>query len=194
MKIGIDIDEVIAEQLDELIKFYHMKTGKLVEKDKFHTYYWPDVWKISIEEAIAIDHEFKKSEFFDNIKPAEKAVEVIKQLIKNNEIFIITSRPLIFKERTENWLKRHLGDLNFELIHSENLHKNIKMSTKAKICKEFGIKIILEDDIRYALDCAESGVKVVLFDKPWNQNVKHKNIIRVKNWIEALKEMEILVK
>src|SRR3989344_5054680 len=98
MKIAIDLDEVIANHIKELIKFYHKKTGKLVAEEKFTTYDWWIPWGITKEEAIEIDHKFKKSKMFDNIKPVENASESIKSLIKNNELFIITSRPIIYKE------------------------------------------------------------------------------------------------
>ena len=189
MKIGIDLDEVIVEQLDELVKFYYAKTGKLIPKEKFHSYYWHDVWKIPLEDAIAIDYEFKKSEQFEKIKPVEKAVESINKLAKMSELFIITSRPIIFKEKTEAWVKKHFGELPIKLIHSGDFHDYNKTKKKFEICKEFGIKIIIEDQDKYAIECANEGIKVILFDKPWNKKVSHNNIKRVKNWEETLIEI-----
>jgi uncharacterized HAD superfamily protein len=49
---------------------------------------------------------------------------------------------------------------------------------------------MIEDASETALECAEKNIKVILFNQPWNKNLKHKNIIRVKNWKEALKEIE----
>lgn len=43
LKIGVDIDEVLAEQLDSLAKFYEEEKGVFIPKEKFHTYYWPEV-------------------------------------------------------------------------------------------------------------------------------------------------------
>ena len=67
MKIAIDIDEVLAEQMDSLIEFYKQETGIFIPREDFFTYYWPDVWNISLEDAKAIDIKFKESDFFDNL-------------------------------------------------------------------------------------------------------------------------------
>lgn len=100
----------------------------------------------------------------------------------------MTTRPIIFKEKTENWIKKHI-DFPVKIIHSGDFYLDNKARKKADICKEIGIKIMIEDVAKYALECAEVGILVILFDKPWNKGIKHKNIIRVNNWIEALKEI-----
>jgi|SRR3989344_14316 len=192
MKIGIDIDEIIAEQLDELVKFYYKRTGKLIPKNKFHSYYWPDVWNIPLEEAKQIDKDFKNSEHYENILPVKDSVRSINYLVRKNELIIITSRPVIFKEKTTNWIRKHLGEFPIKIIHSDEAHKVNSHSKKSDICLSEGIKIMVEDDLRYAKDCAENGIRVILFDKPWNKNFKHKNVIRVKSWKEALVEINLL--
>ena len=58
MRIGIDMDEVIADWVNAVLKFYHTKTGKKHDKEEFKEYkLWP-VWGISKEEAIKIVDEF----------------------------------------------------------------------------------------------------------------------------------------
>lgn len=190
MIIGIDIDEVLANQLDSLIKFYHETSGKLVRREDFHTQYWPDVLNLSLQEAQKLDHDFKSSTHFDNIEPIENAIESVNKLIKNNKIIIITSRPVIFKEKTDNWLRKHFKDLPMQIIHSADYQNLNKTMNKAQICKNLGIKLMIEDQDRYALECAEEEIKVILFDYPWNKNLNHRNVIRVKNWLEALKEID----
>ena len=190
MKIGIDIDEVLAKQLEKLVLFYHLKTGKLIPAEKFHTYYWPEVWGITLEEGIQIDQEFKRSAYFDSIGPVENAVQAVNRLTKGNQLFIITARPVLFKEKTEQWLKKHLQETPFELIHSGDFHITNKTKNKGEICEELSIEVMIEDQDEYALQCAEKGVKVILLNKPWNIKVKHQNIIRVNNWIEVLQEID----
>lgn len=57
---------------------------------------------------------------------------------------------------------------------------------KAEICLAEGIPILIEDHKDYSLSCAEKGIKVILFDKPWNRDFEHDNITRVAGWNEAL--------
>ena len=134
-------------------------------------------------------HEFKKSKLFDEVNPVRNALESVKSLIEDHEIFIITSRPLIYKERTGKWVKKHLSDVPLTIIHSSDFHGG-QLKTKVEICKDLGIQLMIEDHKSYSLECANVNIKVILFDKPWNKDVKHKNIVRVKDWIEALKEIK----
>ncbi len=53
-----------------------------------------------------------------------------------------------------------------------------------------GIKIMIEDNPEYALDCAKNGIKTFLLDKPWNKNYsQHENLIKVKSWEEIVKSL-----
>ena len=49
---------------------------------------------------------------------------------------------------------------------------------------------MIEDAPETALQCAESGIHVILFDMPWNQALTHKNITRIHSWKEALKVID----
>jgi len=189
MKIGIDLDDVIADFFEALLKFYHKKFGKLHKKEEFKEWKWWPVWGVSREEAIKIVDEFHESHKLEEVPLMEHALNSLHHLLKDNEIFIITSRPVRFKPKVESWIKHHLGDLKIEVMHAGDFHKG-QGATKAEICREKGISLMLEDSPDTALECANAGIKVILFDYPWNQDAKHENIIRVKNWLEAVEVIE----
>lgn len=190
MKIALDLDEVIADFLDSLLKFYHKRKGKLHKKEEFTEYKWWPVWGVSLEEAIRITDEFHETHKIDEIKPVEFAIESLNQLINNNdELFIITARPVRFKRRVEEWLVHYLKTDKVKVFHSGDFHKG-QASNKSQICSEMNIKLILEDSGETAIECANNGIFVLLFDKPWNKKYSHQKIIRVKNWLEALEEIK----
>lgn len=191
MKIALDLDEVIADFFEALLKFYHRKFGKLYKKEEFKEWKWWPHLGLTREEAIKTVDEFHESHHLDEVKPLEHAVHSIKHLLKDNELFIITGRPIRFKPKVESWIKYHFRELSIEVIHAGDFHKG-QAATKAEICKDKGISLLLEDSPDTALECAEAGIKVILFDNPWNQKVQHKNIARVKNWLEALEVIEHL--
>lgn len=43
---------------------------------------------------------------------------------------------------------------------------------------------MIEDKGDTALYLAENGIRVLLFDAPYNQDISHKNIVRVFSWNE----------
>jgi uncharacterized HAD superfamily protein len=189
MKIGIDLDDVIADFFESLLKFYHNKFGKLHKRDEFKEWKWWPVWGVSKEESTKIVNEFHETHKLEDIPLMEHALNSLNHLLKDNEIFIITSRPVRFKPKVESWIKHHLGDLKIEIIHSSDFHKG-QGATKAEICREKGISIMIEDSPDTAEDCANKGIEVILFDNPWNREGKHNSITRVKNWLEALEVIE----
>jgi len=153
------------------------------------TYDWWEVWGISKDEAISIAHELHAKNNVHDEKPVDKAIESISILIKEgDEIFIITARPLKYKKNVEDWIKHYFPDSPIQVIIAGDLYGNTKK--KAEICNEVGIKAILEDQKTIALDCANKGIKVILFDKPWNKGLEHENIIRVCGWLEAMKKIK----
>jgi hypothetical protein len=186
LRIGIDIDEVLAEHLEQLINFCEKEKNILIKRDDFFTYYWPDVLKISLEEAIKLDEEFKESEFFENILPLENSTDIINDLKNNHELFVITARPNKFENKTKKWLENNFENSFNEIIHTEDPYgiERGNNRTKCEICLEKYIDFLIEDNSKTSLDCAKKGVKVFLIDNPWNQNCEHENIIRVKNWKE----------
>jgi len=188
MNIGIDLDEVTADFFGALLKFYHKKKGKLYTKEDFTKFEWWPKIGANREEAIKIVDEFHETHNLEDVIPLEHAVDSILNLLKNHKLIVITGRPLRFKAKTEQWVNHHIR-ANIKIIHAGEFHKG-QAETKAQICQKLKIPILLEDAPETALDCANSGVKVILFEMPWNRHIKHKNIIRVKNWLEAVEEIE----
>jgi len=63
---------------------------------------------------------------------------------------------------------------------------------KSAICKELGVDLIIEDAPHYIEDCSEAGIKVFIFDRPWNQEVRENDLItRVRDWGEIGRELGV---
>ena len=192
MKIAMDLDEVIADFMSALLDFYYVKKGKRHSVSEFKKYKWWPVWGMEKEESIKLVDEFHDTHKLDEIKLVDGALEVISNLMKNgNEIYIITARPSRFKKKVESWIKHHIKTNKIKVIHAGDFHKG-QSATKAEICNEIGVKIILEDSGETALQCVEKGISVILFDKPWNKNYHHKRIKRVYNWGEVMEIISAL--
>jgi uncharacterized protein len=185
MKIGIDIDEVVVEFFREYLKDFNKKFNKNYEFEEWTHY---NIWEftdISKEESLGLADEFSKTKAFFETGLVEGAKQGISELEKENKIFFVTSRPIDIKERTIEFFKMHFPENNFEIHFSGEMWGGEK--TKAEICEELGIKIIIEDNAHYALDCAEKGIKAFLLDKTWNKDyIRHENLTKVKDWKELM--------
>jgi len=192
MKIGIDIDNVLAE-LSTIMNLWHKDKYDYYIPNHKRTKFWLTFsWNCSQEEATKRLLEFYESEDFKKTPPVKGAVKAINKLAKKHELHVITSRPIYTEKETLRWLDEHFSLQNFKKIHiNGQCIKDKICKTKVEICEELGIKLMIEDALHFAEDCAEKDIKVLLLDWPWNQtNNLHPNITRVKDWKEILEKID----
>ena len=56
---------------------------------------------------------------------------------------------------------------------------------KSRLAEELGLDVFCEDDVVIAKTLAAAGIRVLLFDHPWNRDVSHERITRVVGWSEV---------
>ena len=103
MRIGIDLDEILAEWMNSFIDFHNINYGTNLERKNFYTF---DLWKpldIKRGEERERINKFSKSNFYKNISPVEGSIEGIDNL-QNNKLFIITGRKNKNKSATLDWI------------------------------------------------------------------------------------------
>ena len=186
MKIGIDLDDVIAETRIKYLEWIGLKLDKTISIGDILFYnIWENKAIGGTRESEAKDFsDFYNSDLFDKIELVEDVLEILFKL-RNHNLYIITSRALKFREKTENFLKKYFKNVNLEIIYSGDLCKENGKS-KAEICEELGLDYFIEDNADFSKECAEKKIKVLLFDRPWNQRFNHADVIRVRGWREIL--------
>jgi len=190
MKIGIDLDEVLADFLSSLIKFHNDKYGTSYSRDQFHSYRVYEIWGGTLDKAISEIHEFYNTEYFDNIAPIPGSLENIEILSKNHELVIITSRQNDISEKTNNWINNHFQNKFSEVFFADHNAWIGKRAYKSEICKKHGMDFMIEDYLEFAAECAKSVKKVLLLDSPWNKMESlPDNILRVYSWNEITNKL-----
>jgi len=190
MKIGVDIDEICVEFAKGYLMKYNEKYGRISSFENLFSYNLWEPLELTKQEAVDLADEFYESDYFQNIQILDGAKESLTELAKDNEITFITSRPIKLKGKTESFIKSNFPEFSFKLIFSNDFFSQGNLS-KAEICLEEGISLLIEDNKDYSVSCADKGVKVILFDKPWNKGFEYENITRVKGWKEALEVLSL---
>ena len=190
MRIGIDLDEVVADTMPAVIHFHNRKYGTDFKKGDFYSYHFWDVWGGTKDEAIKKMYDFFATDHFAKINPVAGSLVAINTLKENgHELFVITGRQNEIIEETEKWIKKHFPEI-FSGIHFANSYgltgHPIK---KSAICAQLGIKIMIDDDMDHAKDLTKFGIKVLLFDQPWNQDNLEGDIERVFSWKEIINKI-----
>lgn len=64
MLIRIDLDDVLADFINSLIRFHNQTYGTDLTKDQFHSYNFWEVWGGNREEAIQKVYKFHTTHFY----------------------------------------------------------------------------------------------------------------------------------
>lgn len=194
MRIGIDIDDVIAKTGQIFYQKINERFGMKVDFTKVPYYSWVDeqVFKkgYSAEEFYGFLNEFQTSSpYHDTLVLRRGFKEIVKKFYKKGHIiYLISNRHVLILPYTTVWLK-NLGILPYVsgVLHNSYMEKPYS-KFKIREAKRLKIDVFLEDALDYALPLAKNKIKVLLFDRPWNQKQDlPRNIYRVDGWTQAEK-------
>ncbi|CAN8327156.1 unnamed protein product [Cochlearia groenlandica] len=188
--VAVDIDEVLGNFVSALNRFIADRYLSNHSVSEYHVYEFFRIWNCSRSEADVRVHEFFKTSYFKKgIHPLPGAHKTLHKLSRYCDLSVVTSRQNAIKDHTLEWINIHFPGL-FKEIHFGNhfaLHGESK--PKSEICRSFGAEILIDDNPRYAEECANIGMKVLLFDYensyPWSKTEsvdKHPLVTRVHNW------------
>lgn len=186
--VGIDADGVLTD----MSKFNIEEGKKFFKKEPIN----PDAY--SPEEMFGIS-KFQKILF--GLKVLDKycketplrdgAFEVISKL-KEEDVVIHSITARMFTTNT-NVLGKHYRKLYEKYLKKNGLvfdsiqycSESYSPRDKYMACSKLDVDLMIEDKPEVAYYLAEQGIKVLLFNAPYNKNVKHENIIPVSNWKEV---------
>jgi uncharacterized HAD superfamily protein len=185
VKIAVDIDDTIISFYSDFISFcrdnYNLELSELNLSEDFIGSFGSFEKGVNALKDFVLVGGIYKQKFYKGF------VNNLERLEDDFEVFFVTSRGFDLRERTRLFFRNNLGkDYPIHYIWDYNINK------KSYVCNQLGIETIVEDDGKNALDCAREGLKAILLDKSWNQNVEHENLFRVKNWHEIIKKLKEL--
>jgi 5'(3')-deoxyribonucleotidase len=187
MKIGIDLDEVLADFLSALIEYHNYTYGTSLVREQFQSYKFWETWGGTRKEAIQKVYDFHKTSYFKNIKPLVGSQEAISILKQNNDLVIVTSRQDDIAEATKKWIAQNFPNVFSKVYFANHYSQNGSPKTKKQICDSVGVNVLIEDSPEYALECLNPERRILLLDCPWNRSFELPNgIYRVNSWKEIL--------
>jgi 5'-nucleotidase len=163
--IGIDMDGVLADVETQLLDWYQKETGTVITKH--------DIAGKQEDEAFPDRETFRKflytPGFFGSLPVMEGAVEAVKDLMKDFEVYIVSAAmefPLSLFEKHQ-WLQEH-----FPFISWKNI---IFCGDKSIIDTDF----LIDDHCKNLDFCKGKPLMFTAF-----HNVNHSHHQRVNNWAE----------
>lgn len=177
--IASDIDDVKFPFVPRFCDFHNRIYGTNIFPSDFHVYQFSEVMGVSEEESLKRIDECRDSDEFLTALPITGAQDAIEHLSSDFRIIDVTARRDNYRKITHGWLAHffpQVAEVHFS--HNNYVHAGDR-KTKAQICLDNNAQFLIEDSGSYALQVADAGIRVYLFDHPWNQEITHRNITRI---------------
>ncbi|NJD69078.1 MAG: hypothetical protein FIA90_10610 [candidate division NC10 bacterium] len=188
MRIGIDLDDVLADSLPHYLQAFNARFG-------FDVGPADAAWRIADrfpqlprQEADDFFSELIAAGFFSSRSLLPYAKEAVETLADDgHDLYIITGRTPRDERITMDWLARVGMRSHFEAV----VHRTCDPVErhKADVASGLELGIFIEDELAVALAVAEAAISVLLFDRPWNQGPVPNTVRRVGSWPEALAQI-----
>lgn len=186
LRIGIDVDDVLAESLPGYLEAFRRRFGREVRIEEAAWEIFRRYPEISATQMWGFFSELEASDFLGTRPVYPEAVGAVKALAANgHRLFVVTGRLTQHRDHTRRLLQR-AGLLEFfeELVHRDN---EAATDYKPRIVREMKLDLLVEDELHVALAAADVPIPVLLFDRPWNQGELPPGITRVSDWDQVLR-------
>lgn len=105
----------------------------------------------------------------------------------DHNLVVVTSRQHVIRDETLQWIDKHYPEIFSEVHFGNHFAKSGQSKKKSEICKEIGADVLVDDNPKYAHECASSGMHVLLFNwerqYPWSTQppecVAHSHLLSV---------------
>lgn len=156
LKLGIDIDGVLANQIHGVLPRIKARSGISLSYDEISE------WRLTVGDsdiAREIEAALADDEYVLNMPVHKGARTMADKLYEKNRIILLTARPSTSRAATKQWLSNK-GFSYDELV-------NVKEQKKSF----YGVDVLVDDYIENILEYLQkSNGLAILVSQPWNQD------------------------
>lgn len=184
MKIGIDIDDTIADTYELIMNYAQeytiefLKREPIIKHESCGNHYYAQYlhgWKQG--EDIEFLNLYYKN-IIEKVRPRTLSVNYLEKLKQEkNEIILITARWETDKfdviELTKKWVKENNIPCDKLIINAEN---------KLVAAKQEKLDIFIDDSFKNCKMVSDSGIRTYIMDTGVNRDLEDEKIERVYSW------------
>ena|SRR3989344_827983 len=188
LKIGIDIDNVIADTTVSYLSEFNAHFGTSIKFEEVTDFYHIETIfsKSKAQVDKFLESKLHRDEFMIRVPPILPASDFIQIWLKKGmSVYYISARPKNIQKVTKKWLVKHGFWWEGAKLYTFDTDKNYTdIEYKTGIAKFEKLDIFIEDkkDIAEAMD-----IPVALLDRPWNSGALPRHVKRVYSWEEINK-------
>lgn len=187
MRIGIDLDGVLAEFIGPFLNFENQRYDTSVKREEVRNYDLTTVLRISHGQLAQELNDFYNTPAFYHLLPIVGAQSATEELAKHHQLYVITSRPSEIHRATKEWLEREYP-ARFHSVHfSLDYLPDAISGRKDDLCRDLGINVMIDDSLEYLNRCGAYVQQTILFNQPWNrQGDISSSLLQVDSWEEII--------
>ncbi|TMD60607.1 MAG: hypothetical protein E6I87_05845 [Chloroflexi bacterium] len=198
MRIGVDIDDVIAECAAPYLRAFAKEFGVDLGDG---TLGWPlldSFTQIPKQKKDEFRMNLYDGTFFSELECYPGCTDALPRLVAaGHEVHFITARSERRRRITAEWLERkgllrHAASLQLKPIGDfvpRSYDSSGSGEYKAAVARRLELDRFCEDDPIIARRLVDERVPVFLFDRPWNGDLAHPLVHRVRDWDEVVREL-----
>ncbi len=182
MRIALDVDGVLADLLGAWLRVYQEETGRYIERSEV------DSWEFWAKYGITRS-EFMKymivawSRWWEITPLEEDMAEDVDNLSRYGDVDIVTQRPAKTVSYVKKWLDKHGVK-----------YRRFTWVPPRKSKSEYSYDVYIDDSPRLAEELQQQGRLMLLYNQPWNSEVRCSSVIkRVNSLDECADQLEKLV-
>ena len=203
MRIGVDLDDVVAEcAVPYLEKFAREYGVELPPDPGWQTL--AEIGQVSSEEKDRFRIRTYDGTFFADLEIYQDCPAVLERMVEaGHELYFITARAERRRVTTETWL-RDKGVLEYaRSVHLRpqgdfdpsrprgRYDADSSARYKVRLAQELELDAFCEDDRTISLALNDARIRVYLFDHPWNRDVTGDCVERVSGWTELAERLGV---
>lgn len=198
LKIGIDVDDVVADCAAPYLRAFAEWFGIELGDAPLGWHLLDGFTGIPREEKEEFRLRLYGGAFFSQLDPYPDCGDALARIADaGHELHFITARSERRRSVTEEWLARHALLPFARGVHLRPTGDFVPRSYDASQSAEFkvakalqlGLDAFCEDDPLISRRLADAGVRVFLFDRPWNGDLQHPRVARVRSWDEVVRAL-----
>ncbi|MBS3162556.1 hypothetical protein J4467_01410 [Candidatus Woesearchaeota archaeon] len=188
--IGIDYDDVKDDYARALLIYFNQKfPNRRMKLNHLTSFNLQHILGFSTPEQYhSFMGQFERSRTRKKTKSIQGANNGILDLVgRGHNLVLITDSGVDQYERVQARLQKDCPGC-FREIHFTHLYPGGSIS-KSQICLEGDIELMIDDNLDTLRDCANQGIKGILFSRPWNTSYSQLPdlVQRANSWDEILR-------
>ena len=189
LRIGVDVDDVLAESLPGYLMAFRSYFGRDVEIEDAAWEIFARYPEIPAEEMWRFFAKLDETDFLGTRPVYAEAATAMRALAgAGHRLVVVTGRLLAHRDHTRRLLQNAgIAELFEDLVHRDG---EAAAEYKPRVVRERRLDLLIEDERHVAVAAALVPVPVLLFDRPWNQGELPGGITRVTNWNHVLRWVE----